>query len=462
MISNGLNGGGITELIDGLVAVNLIISIKDSYEAILILQTAIKLVLSATSLMPVVGGVVLFAFSMYSIYLTVNAYLDTLANYEAACMGDADAISAIVSDTILNVGVEIITCGVSKGSSELAKKYLKSVISNTFTDTQAKVIKDIYGDNLFGVVRYVKKASNLGLSTDTIFKLISNSKSLGYSKSVLKALANLDAALQGNAAEALAKNSDVLPLILKNSDAISESLYLLAKHGDEALPVIKNGDSLVKSVFGLDDSAAEIFIEEASKQNDSFYEYLKSLDESYLNEIIASSKADIDKISKWDYQPSYELYVRNKSVYDNPKYFDQTMGATLYPAQDGFLDGVIPEPTVVPKGTYFKRYGNSSGAFLGEATDSLESRSLPPFTDQNDFHYYRLNCDYAFTTGKIEPWFGQPGNGNQYVVYEYDVNGNIVLNGDGSYSRISVKTLINDGVLEDITDKVLKGEIIIE
>ena len=138
------------------------------------------------------------------------------------------------------------------------------------------------------------------------------------------------------------------------------------------------------------------------------------------------------------------------------------MGATLYPAQDGFLDGVIPEPTVVPKGTYFKRYGNSNGAFLGEATDSLESRSLPPFTDQNDFHYYRLNCDYAFTAGKIEPWFGQPGNGNQYVVYEYDVNGNIVLNGDGSYSRISVKTLINDGVLEDITDKVLKGEIIIE
>ena len=237
---------------------------------------------------------------------------------------------------------------------------------------------------------------------------------------------------------------------------------MLAKHGDEALPVIKNGDSLVKSVFGLDDSAAEIFIEEASKQNDSFYEYLKSLDESYLNEIIASSKADIDKISKWDYQPGYELYVRNKSVYDNTKYFDQTMGATLYPAQDGFLDGVIPEPTVVPKGTYFKRYGNSNGAFLGEATDSLESRSLPPFTDQNDFHYYRLNCDYAFTAGKIEPWFGQPGNGNQYVKYAYDEYGNILKDGNGDYIRYSVDYLIDRNILEDVTDKVMEGEIVFE
>ena len=71
---------------------------------------------------------------------------------------------------------------------------------------------------------------------------------------------------------------------------------------------------------GYDDTA-ELFVKTASKQKDSFYDYLKSLDESYLNELVASSKADIDKISKWDYQPDYELYVRHKSVYDNPKYF---------------------------------------------------------------------------------------------------------------------------------------------
>ena len=312
--------------------------------------------------MPVVGGVVLFAFSMYSIYLTVNAYLDTLANYEAACMGDADAISAIVSDTILNVGVEIITCGVSKGSSELAKKYLKSVISNTFTDTQAKVIKDIYGDNLFGVVRYVKKASNLGLSTDTIFKLISNSKSLGYSKSVLKALADLDAAFQGDAAEALAKNSDALPLILKNSDAISESLYLLAKHGDEALPVIKNGDSLVKSVFGLDDSAAESFIKIASKQDDEFFDLMVEYDNipswAYSNVINFDSAENVNEILK-------------QSGYTNSPYKIETNVTTIQLIEDTDFVRVYTENITSEKGQWVMEYEEIQGLSPKEIKDKF-------------------------------------------------------------------------------------------
>lgn len=93
----------------------------------------------------------------------------------------------------------------------------------------------------------------------------------------------------------------------------------------------KGGGDLVRAVKNLDDDAAESFIKTASKQGDSFYDYLKSLDESYLNELVASSKADIDKISKWNKQPNYELYVRDKSVYDNPKYFEQTTGKTIWP-----------------------------------------------------------------------------------------------------------------------------------
>ena len=143
----------------------------------------------------------------------------------------------------------------------------------------------------------------------------------------------------------------------------------------------KGGDDLVREVKNLDDDAAESFIKTDSKQKDSFYDYLKSLDESYLNELVASSKADIDKISKWDYQPDYELYVRHKSVYNNPKYFEQTTGKTIWPTEDGFKDGIIPQPQVISEGTCFKRYGDSSGSFLGNTTDSFESRSLAPYAD---------------------------------------------------------------------------------
>ena len=63
--------------------------------------------------------------------------------------------------------------------------------------------------------------------------------------------------------------------------------------------------------------------------------------------------------------------------------------------------------------------------------------------------------------GKAEPWFGQPGGAEQFVVY--DIYGHIIKNGD-EYMRYTINDLMSDdiGVLEDITDKVLKGEIVFE
>lgn len=135
--------------------------------------------------------------------------------------------------------------------------------------------------------------------------------------------------------------SDIVAILSKYDDeaivAINKILdkdavaALIRDCGDDGVKVaVRGGDNLVKLINNLDDDAAKSFVKTASKQKDSFYDYLKSLDESYLNELVANSKADIDKISKWDYQPDYELYVRHKSVYDNPKYFEQEKGITIY------------------------------------------------------------------------------------------------------------------------------------
>lgn len=116
--------------------------------------------------------------------------------------------------------------------------------------------------------------------------------------------------------------SDIVAILSKYDDeeivAINKILdkdavaALIRDYGDDGFKVaVKGGDYLVKAINNLDDDVAELFVKTASKQGDSFYDYLKSLDESYLNELVASSKADIDKISKWNYQPDYELYVRH-------------------------------------------------------------------------------------------------------------------------------------------------------
>lgn len=48
-------------------------------------------------------------------------------------------------------------------------------------------------------------------------------------------------------------------------------------------------------------------------------------------------------------------------------------------------------------------------------------------------------------------------------MYKYDIYGDIIKNGD-EYMRYTINDLMSDdiGVLEDITDKVLKGEIVFE
>ncbi|WP_288738523.1 hypothetical protein [uncultured Ruminococcus sp.] len=169
--------------------------------------------------------------------------------------------------------------------------------------------------------------------------------------------------------------SDIVAILSKYDDeaivAINKILdkdavaTLIRDYGDDGVKVaVKGGDYLVKAINNLDDDTAELFVKTASKQKDSFYDYLKSLDESYLNELVANSKADIDKISKWDYQPDYELYVRHKSVYDNQKYFEQEKGITIYPGTNGdtningFVDGIFETKTLEP-GMIIDRYGSN-------------------------------------------------------------------------------------------------------
>jgi hypothetical protein len=161
---------------------------------------------------------------------------------------------------------------------------------------------------------------------------------------------------------------------------------LIRVYGDDGVKVaVKGGDYLVKAINNLDDGTAKSFVKTASKQKDSFYDYLKSLDESYLNELVASSKADIDKISKWDYQPDYELYVRHKSVYDNPKYFEQEKGITIYPGTNGdtningFVDGIFETKTLEP-GMIIDRYGsNGTGKYFSPLGTPYSERALPPY-----------------------------------------------------------------------------------
>jgi hypothetical protein len=161
------------------------------------------------------------------------------------------------------------------------------------------------------------------------------------------------------------------------------------------------------------------------------------------------SEADRIKINNWDYTPSNELYFKYKDVYDNPLYYDQTTGGINWPIDDGFKTGSKMDK-VVSEGTIFKRYGGNSGQFLGNATDSFESRALAPHSEGVEIRFYILTENYKMTTGEAASWFGSNGGAEQFVKYKPD---------GGKYT---IKELEDAGILEDITDLVKKGEIKID
>ena len=161
------------------------------------------------------------------------------------------------------------------------------------------------------------------------------------------------------------------------------------------------------------------------------------------------SQEDKVKISAWEYPPKEELYIKYKEVYDNPDYYDQSTGEIKWPANDGFVEG-SKKDIYVDNSVVFKRYGGPSGEFLGNATDSYESRALAPHSEEANQYYYRPTDKFLISAGTVAPWFGSDGGGEQFVKYKADG------------SKYSIQELLDEGLLEDITDKVKKGEVIID
>ena len=99
-------------------------------------------------------------------------------------------------------------------------------------------------------------------------------------------------------------------------------------------------------------------------------ERLKLIGKSTWDKIVNSiSSEDLKKIQGWKNPPSEEVYLKNKKVFDNPKYYNQTTGEPIWPGQngdpnvDGFLNGKY-EDTKLRPGEQIDRYGGNNGTFL--------------------------------------------------------------------------------------------------
>ena len=98
------------------------------------------------------------------------------------------------------------------------------------------------------------------------------------------------------------------------------------------------------------------------------------------------------------------------------------------------------------------RYGEASGESMANTIDSFKSRALAPHsgTAKHYYYYYRPTENFTMDVETSVPCFGSNGGDTQYI--KYHSNGKLYI----------VNELVDEGLLEDITDLVKKGLIKIE
>ena len=141
--------------------------------------------------------------------------------------------------------------------------------------------------------------------------------------------------------------------------------------------------------------------------------------------------SDRAKLRNWAYPPDPEFYLKNKNVYDNPDYFNQLTGNTIYPGtpesalgrvdgsihKDGFLDGKYKESVILP-GTRINRIGsNPTGRYFSPEGATFGEKALPPFMKLQPNSDYIVLKEIPTKVGLVAPWFDEPGMGIQYFTY---------------------------------------------
>ncbi len=87
-------------------------------------------------------------------------------------------------------------------------------------------------------------------------------------------------------------------------------------------------------------------------------------------------------------------------------------GNSKWPSNYGF-DGEPSTKTLQP-GTVIDRYGSETGKFVTPEGTPYANRALPPGSETKPYNAYEVVKPIEVQSGKIAPWFDQPGGGIQY------------------------------------------------
>ncbi|MDR2088480.1 MAG: TNT domain-containing protein [Clostridiales Family XIII bacterium] len=102
--------------------------------------------------------------------------------------------------------------------------------------------------------------------------------------------------------------------------------------------------------------------------------------------------------------------VKKEASADGSGKWTNADGSVKWPINNGF-EGAPVAKTLMP-GTIVDRYGGETGKFVSPQGTPYANRSLPPSSDARPYNAYEVVKPIDVKSGKISPWFDQPGGGN--------------------------------------------------
>ncbi|CAK7236474.1 hypothetical protein SBRCBS47491_009649 [Sporothrix bragantina] len=110
-------------------------------------------------------------------------------------------------------------------------------------------------------------------------------------------------------------------------------------------------------------------------------------------------------------------------------YYDLTVNGWKYPPYDGFQLDTAGQPIAaamtLPVGLLIDRFGSEYGSYASPAAAPFMQRALPPSNLDTppdnpaypfNYHIYRVTEAFEVVAGPTASWFGQPGQGVQYML----------------------------------------------
>jgi hypothetical protein len=118
-------------------------------------------------------------------------------------------------------------------------------------------------------------------------------------------------------------------------------------------------------------------------------------------------------------------------------------GARVFPDNNGFPPGYVPQPANLPAGRIIDRIGSEQGSYLAPDDTPIGGRAIMPESVGGEHNRYVISGKplpegWQIVEGPIQPWFGQtptPGV-PQYMIV------------DSGGVKVPVWDLLEEGVLD--------------